>query len=285
MRFRRDGLLPTNPSYVARTVTVSVAFGEGTITAVSPHFDANYWPGTKTTVISSKTINLSGWEAAPAIAPAAGGDTWPFDVVHSYGGKAATGRDLTWEVQVHSNTQAGMPYPMDADIVTPSEVVQVGDHVGFGGCAGIAVSSTFTNHATKFSWAMGVRGAAAGVPAYAMIGGPASIQVPGWCGPFETSLFLFLPLGATDLTGAVTVNIDPITYTPAAIGGRLEIQALTFQSGLPETVGIGSTNSQLIPMDPPTTPACKHQWAPDADDHHATSGVRDGGIILFTNHV
>ncbi len=291
--FRRDGLMPFDPNYVARTLDMELVMGEGDLATATSNFDGNYTAGTKTVVISRKRVSFPDWQAAPALAPQSESN-WAIlwlDSQWSYLGKQATGTDLVWEVRVWANDQAGKSYPMDADPVVLSVMQGATGSTGNSSCVttgqtrGMNNHVEFFNHGTKMSSAFDISRAAPNSPATMLLGTTAqSIAIGGLCSTLELIPVTDVFMGNTDGTGFAFLSIDPIAYNTSLIGQSFYSQAVALDNTQPGGIGLGVGRKTYVPIDPSTNSQCVHLYSLDPNAASASSGVLDGGLILHTNH-
>lgn len=288
--FRRDGLLPSNPLYGARTVDMEFAFGEGNLGTMSTTFADNYIGSTHQVVFNRKLVNFPDWSAAPALPPQPESQALILftDVVGwGYAGRTATGTDFVWEVRVWSNDKGGQPYPMDGDTVIPTVVTSSGSAVGTGCIAtgqtsSVSHSNSLSNYGTSFDLSLGVSRCQPFQTAFSLLGATQVTTNIGLCQPLQLLPVLTVNMGTTDATGAASIAFTGLAHNPALIGQSIVSQTVAFDTGL----GLALSQGRVVavPVDPPSGNQVKYMWALDPDAATATSGLANGGIILHTNH-
>jgi hypothetical protein len=288
--FRRDGLLPTNPLYGARTVDMEFAFGEGNLGTMSTTFTNNYSGSTHQVVFNRKLVNFPDWSAAPALPPQPESQ-WLIlftDVVGwGYNGRTATGTDFVWEVRVWSNDKGGQPYPMDGDTVIPTVITNSGAAVGTGCIAtgqtsSVSHSSSMSNYGTSFDLSLSVARFEAFQSSFSLLGASQVTTNIGFCAPLQLIPVLTVNMGTTNATGGSSIAFNGLTHNPALIGQNIVSQSVAFDSVLGLTLSQGRVLT--VPGNPPAGNQVKYMWAADPNAATATSGLVNGGIILHTNH-
>ena len=290
--FRRDGLLPTNAAYVARTVDMEMLMGLSSVNQALPHMPANYLSPT-VTVLNRKQVSFPDWTAAPATAPATPDLVIPLDVMWNYAGVTGPLTDFLWEVRVYS-TSSTASYPMDGDGGIPSNWVNTGTVLGPAGCIATGGSqpaslhTEFYNWKSKFSADFHVQN---GLPlaATTLMLAPqdAALSHPLLCTTLHTAPAISAPIGATDPTGHLHFRVDSIPYTPSVIGIPVFAQAASLDVGQPPPalpILLTDGKATSFPIDPPTVPRVVHMYTNSATFHHSSVGVAQGGIVLHTSH-
>ena len=288
--FRRDGLSPDNPLYGARNVELEVVLAEGRLLSFLTAFDSNYVSGTDALVFTKKTVAFPDWTVAPATTPANHDLVLMLDTLWSYRGKAVTGTDLLWEVRVYGNDSAGNPYPMDFDLVIPRFVTGIATPLGTSTCTATGASGPYTgdldvlNFGTRMQIDIDVTNAAPNAPAAYMLGIPQVTPLqPMFCGDLRVLPLFVIPLGSTNAAGFAAQSFNA-PYSPASIGASLAGQAVVADPDQPNGIALGQGEVSTVPLNPPTTPQCKHISASSPTAAIATGGIVDGGIIVLTDH-
>lgn len=287
--FRRDGLLPSNPTYGARVIEMEFGHGEGNLGTMSTTFSNNYSAVSHQVVITKKQISFPDWSAAPALPPATNSEfIIATDVVGwGYPGRSVSGTDFVWEVKVWSNNKAGTSYPFDGDTVIPTSLGSSGATVGAGctatgGASAVSYHLNMANSATSFDLDMDVGNCESGQAAFGLLGGAQSTQNIGFCTPLELVPTVVVSMGTTDPTGFAQIAFPGLTYNAALIGQNIYGQAVAFDSG--QGLVLSNGRDLVVPANPPVGTQVKHMFALDPNAATATSGILTGGIILLTNH-
>ena len=251
LALRRDGVLPPNGNYVARTLDLQVLCCNSSYTGASSTFASNY-VGAPTVVYTRKLVGLPDFTGYLGPFPAPWQIQLPFDVPFPYAGTS----DLLYELKTFSTT-ASTAYVVDA--VSSRDSAQFGGSTSVGtGCStqngwmnvrAAFLSSAMTQTIT-FNWTveLGPTNALAGL----LVGftNP-NVVVPNLC-PNSGGNRLYCDgavaslLGSTDALGRWILPTLTVPYNPAFVGGTLTAQAAAvdlIQQGLNVAVSNGIATS------------------------------------------
>ncbi|MEM7202418.1 MAG: hypothetical protein AAF628_19255 [Planctomycetota bacterium] len=287
--FRRDGVLADNTDYGARNIELELTMSEADYSSFGTDFAANM-TGNTMTVITRKTISMPDWTFAPASGPAPADGIMLFDnpVTWNYPG-ASTGADYLFDIKVWSNDQAGMSYPMDGDGFIHAFTIGASARFWDGPCVSTGQTSamqnhfTLENHLTHFETSWDIKRGVPGNPAVLMVDATlASFMLPGACDTFFV-------VGGASVPVTLDANGDfygqlRFPYDARLIGLDVHTQGFCPDAAKPWGLSLSYGRTNNIPGDPTGVVGVRHAYALDPDATTATSGVQDGGVVLWTNH-
>jgi hypothetical protein len=241
---RRDGMLGTFGSAVARTIDAEMVMAHTNFATVSGTFASNY-AGTPVTTVNRRMINLPDWTAnlgspAPWLAI-------PHDNPFAYTGNL----DLLWELRIHSNTNTGS-YPADAFSGFNFDIGSA-TNVSFGtGCTATGRTSPMTisanvqsvnpTNSLRVQWS--VFNGPAGAPCAVLVGLSGIDQaVSGLCSNLYVGNILLVINGTKSGTGSFTTPaIEATPFDPAWVGGKLYAQGAAIDNGRTDPIPVSVSN-------------------------------------------
>jgi hypothetical protein len=287
--FRRDGgPFGGGSNEPPRTMDFELDFGLADPARLSPVFDANYVPGSRTTAFTRRQVSMPDWTGNI-------GTPAPFDFVIAldapipYAGSRALVIDFTYENLVWQG-------PADGGSAVDREFLQArsagGAQLGQG-CVASGSTSPFFHMMTLYNGggagtlsmrlALGGVNAPASSPVIANIDlQDANLTIPGLCGSLRAGAGLTIPLGVADPSGRIVEFGFAFLHSPSIVGGTFVTQLLAPDPGQPSIpVVVSNGRTATMPSDPSSLAhSCAYHWLSAPGPSASAALFYGGGLVM-----
>ena len=256
LHLRRDGALPANADYVARTLGIEVRVAHGDwskVTSANSVQVAGLLKGSWTTAFTLKSVSLPALTAAPATQPAPWAITLTLDAPFSFNGTDALALGLRADPSAASQ---GKQYPIDLVQQTayaPGATTKLGT-----GCIPTGLSNPMFhshllwNYGFDGSWGyaqLTTGGAKPNVPVFVLLGTGNPDVAFGGCERLLTSGEVVLSSGPTNASGYFNLSFA-FAQKPSFAGVQLYSQSAMLDAGQPLGVALSNGVRATYPQPP-----------------------------------
>ena len=271
----------TNPFATARTTEVRIDMGYA-VPTMGIQFDANYKPGSRTTVFPLKKVNLPDL-TSPASTPP------PFNVSFLFTSQFAYNKSdwLLWDVMTEKGSGGGS-YRFEAFIGLPTRTNGLASQSGTG-CVGSNNSSYLhssrfiaSGNSLSFIWESG------GIPAFNPIAvGYAGVSDPnlniGLCANLRTDALIPLGWASHRNNSGGTYETETVPWSAAYAGERFYTQMFYYEGGSIVLSNGASCTVPLIPgQSPSVSPSATRIYSVSGHGPNADAPVKKRAIpVLF----
>lgn len=291
LSLRRDGLLPNNGAFVARTIQVSLRMAHADyaqIKANVPQADSEFLLTPWTALMNSKTVNLPSLTVKPATAPAPFDIALTFDTTFAYDGA----RSLAFQILASPSSDLVTNfsgYPVDfhsaPDSVAPQAYYGTGC-IATGNTQPMQHISYLVNYGPNSNayWLLDTNRAPVSAPIATLIGTSNPNFAFGGC----ENLYVqpLVTLSRTTNSGGTLYQSFDVPHQPGFIGAQIYSQSVALDTAAPLGLALSQGMRVTYPIDPvqPKIANANESVNWSSPTWPMTSTFRRGASIVFGLH-